>query len=258
MDVMRAFVVTPAAGKRLIGKALAVHPAVESALNDGTIVIIAGTTNGYVAEELLARIGSASGFSRARFFRGLSLPPGHSSPVGPPPATEGEFPGDVVLVKGVWEKGKTIFDVVERLQEGDLVLKGANALDLARGRAGVFVAHPKAGTIGAAVQAVVGRRVRLLVPVGLEKRIDGDLDSIAAALNAPGSQGPRLFPMPGEVFTEIDAISLLTGASAKLVGAGGACGAEGCSWIGIEGTGPVVAAAEKWIHSVMSEPPFTL
>jgi hypothetical protein len=50
---LKQFVVTPSAGKRLIAKALASHPAVSDALKNGTVVIVAGTTNGYVAEEVL-------------------------------------------------------------------------------------------------------------------------------------------------------------------------------------------------------------
>ena len=46
---MKQFVITPAAGKRLIGKAIAKHAAVAAAIKKGTVVIVAGTTNGYVA-----------------------------------------------------------------------------------------------------------------------------------------------------------------------------------------------------------------
>jgi hypothetical protein len=61
-QTMKQFIITPAAGKRLIAKALIKHPAVKSALKNGTLVIVAGTTNGYVAEEILMSIGQAAGF----------------------------------------------------------------------------------------------------------------------------------------------------------------------------------------------------
>ena len=48
------FYLTPAAGKRLIAKGVTALPAVRAALLQGTVVIVAGTTNGYVAEEVLA------------------------------------------------------------------------------------------------------------------------------------------------------------------------------------------------------------
>ncbi len=72
---MHTHVVTPSSGKRLIGKATASHPAVKEALHNGTVVVIAGTTNGYVAEEILGEIGQSDGFVRNRFFRGVALPP---------------------------------------------------------------------------------------------------------------------------------------------------------------------------------------
>ena len=75
INSMKQFVITPACGKRLIGKALAVHPAMFDSLKSGTVVIVAGTTNGYVAEEILMRINQAEGFVRKRFFRGITLPP---------------------------------------------------------------------------------------------------------------------------------------------------------------------------------------
>jgi hypothetical protein len=255
---MRQFVLTPAAGKRLIAKALVAHPAIQTALKSGTFAIIAGTTNGYVAEEILASIGQSEGFSRRRFFRGIILPPGHpTTEIGMLPDQSG-FPGDAVIVNGVWQKGKTIFDVVDVLLEGDVILKGANALDLVRRQAAIFIGHPKAGTIGAALQAVVGRRVRLILPVGLEKRVPGDMNELAVRLNAPWAKGPRLLPVPGEVFTEIDAIKLLTGAEAELVAAGGVGGAEGSIWLAVSGSEEQIGAAEKLLKVVAEEPGFEL
>ena len=255
---MHQFVITPAAGKRLIGKALASHPAIVAALKSRTVVIVAGTTNGYVAEEVLVSIGQAEGFSLRRFFRGITLPPSRSMTESGRLPDESEFPGDVVIVNGLWQKGKTIFDVVDDLKEGDIVLKGANALDLLRGQAAIYIGHPKAGTIGVTLQAVVGRRVRLILPVGLEKRILGDLMDLAARLNTPGAHGPRLLPVPGEVFTELDAIALLTGATAELVASGGVCGAEGSSWLAVDGSAEQLQAAEKLLKSVASESAFEL
>jgi len=247
---MKQFVLTPVMGKRLIGKAMAVHPAVASAMKKGTLVIVAGTTNGYVAEEVLAATNQSAGFTRKGFRRGMVLSPSFDAG-----SLKAEFPGDVVLTNGQWQKGKEIFDVVDTMQAGDVILKGANALDLATGQAAVLIGHPMGGTIGAAISALIGRRVTLIAPVGLEKRICGDLWELARELNAPSAEGPRLMPLPGEVFTELDAIALLTGASAKLVAAGGICGAEGAVWIAITGQEGQLKAAADLIKSVANEPP---
>ena len=253
---MRQFLITPAAGKRLIGKAMAAHPEIRGTLACGTIVIIAGTTNGYVAEEIFATIGGTAGFTRSRFFRGITLPPFRPTTDPGRLPDESEFPGDVIITNEVWQKGKTIFDVVDDLKEGDIILKGANALDLNRKRAAIYIGDPKGGTIAVALQAVLGRRVRLILPVGLEKRISGDLDDLAGKLNVPGAQGPRLFPVPGQVFTEIDALALLTGAVAEQVAGGGVCGAEGSIWLAVSGEPKQEEAAENLLRSLSHEPPF--
>ncbi len=253
---MKQFVLTPAAGKRLIAKTLVNHPAIRKALKNGTIVIVAGTTNGYVAEEMLNLLG-AKGFSRKHFFRGIVLPSSKSvTGTGRLPDVSA-FPGDVVIVKGVWEKGKSIEDVVDSLKEGDVILKGANALDLKRKQAAILIGHPKAGTIGLALPAVVGRRVKLIVPVGMEKRVDSDLFALSQKLNEAGGSGSRLLPVPGEVFTELDALNALTGAEVAVVAAGGVCGAEGACLLAVTGSEDQEEYAEQVLASVANEPTFS-
>jgi len=237
-------------GKRLIGKGMVRHPAVKDVLGKGTIVIVAGTTNGYVAEEILAAIGQGDGFSRSGFRRGATIAPG-SKPI------RSEFAGDVVIHDGEWQKGKTIFDVADELNPGDLVLKGGNALD-PRGQAAVQIGHPKGGTITATIPAVVGRRVQLIVPIGIEKRVLEDVNTLAKRCNAPDADGPRLLPMPGIPFTEFDAIRLMTGAEPCLIAAGGIYGAEGSAWVGVIGAAGQVDAAAELIHAVSGEPPCTV
>jgi hypothetical protein len=244
---MRQFCVTTSMGKRLIGKAMVQHPAIRRVLEGGTLAIIAGTTNGYVAEEILESLGQASGFSRLGFRRGLTAAPGAKVP-------QAGFPGDVIIRDGQWQRGQTIYDVAEDLKAGDVVLKGANAFDL-RGQAAVQIGHPQGGTILAAMAAVVGRRVQLIVPVGLEKRVFEDVNVLARRCGAPDAQGPRLLPVLGEIVTELEAIRLLTGAGACLLAAGGVYGAEGAAWLGITGTEEEMDAAAALIRSLAGEPP---
>ena len=253
---MKQFLITPHSGKRLIAKTLAKHPAIVKALKNGTLVIVAGTTNGYVAEEILKTHKITGVFSRKHFFRGITIPPTKTVTAEGRLTDESKFPGDVVITKGVWEKGKTIADVIDSLKEGDVILKGANALDLARRQAAILIGHPKAGTIGLALPAIVGRRVKLIIPVGLEKRVNGDLSALAHKLNAPGAEGYRLLPVSGELFTELDALAALTGAEVELIAAGGVCGAEGSCWICVSGNEDQEAFAEQVLASLANEPPF--
>ena len=254
---MKQFLLTPSAGKRLIAKALARHPQIQSAAKNGTLVLIAGTTNGYLTEEIFRSMG-ISGFSRQSFFRGLTMPPNKPVTKEGRLLDESQFPGDVVIVKGEWQKGKTVGDIVDSLKEGDVIVKGANALDLERKQAALLIGHPKAGTAGLSLPAVFGRRVKLFVSVGLEKRVNDDLNAIAQKINEPGAEGYRFLPLPGEVFTEIDALKLLCGVEAMLIAAGGVNGAEGAVWLAASGTKEQEEKAEAIIASVASEPAFTL
>jgi hypothetical protein len=249
MEQTRQFVLTPSMGKRLIGRGLAAHPAIAAVLKKGTLAIIAGTTNAYVAEEILATLGQGEGFARKGFRRGMTVPPGFNLA-----ALRSEFAGDVIVVDGKYRPGKTIFDVADSLAAGDIVLKGANALNVAQRAAAVYIGDRKAGTIGAVLGAVVGRRVRLIVPVGLEKRVIEPIADLAALINAPTTQGPGLLPLPGEPFTELDAIATLTGATGRLLAAGGTCGAEGAIWLGVSGSAEQLEKAEAILGNLASEP----
>jgi hypothetical protein len=245
---MKQMILTPQMGKRLIAKALAAHDEIHRVLHKGTLAIVAGTTNGYVAEEVLAAVGQADDFDRKGFRRGLVVPPAFSEPTTP-------FPGDVIITDGKWQRGKTIFDVADQLVEGDVVLKGANAINLYSGRTAVYIGHPVAGTIGAILPILAGRRVQLIVPVGLEKRVEEDLVDLSVELSSPGVEGPRMIALPGRAFTEIDAVESLTGAQARLLAAGGVYGAEGCIWLGLEGDADQLSDATDLVVSLAGEEP---
>jgi len=252
--VTKLFLLTPAAGKRLIAKAFVHIPEIREAIKHRTVVVIAGTTNGYVARELLdLTFNGHENFSAKGFYRGITLPPGYK-PGGQKP----DFPGDVVIEKGYYKPGKTIFDVADELGTGDIIVKGANAVDLAGRKAGILIGHPKGGTIQAAMAAVIGRRAVLYIPVGLEKRVHGDIDELASVMNSPDAEGPRLMPVSGNIVTELDAIRIISGATARLVAAGGICGAEGSCYIAVSGTREQVSRAADMIETVKYEPSFSM
>jgi hypothetical protein len=71
----------------------------------------------------------------------------------------------------------------------------------------------------------------------------------------PNGSGPMLWPVDGEIFTEIEAIETITGCRAYLIGAGGAAGAEGAVWLSVHGTADQVGRAEGAIEDIRGEPP---
>lgn len=249
----KQFLLTVAASKRWIAKAVASLPQVQRALSEHTIAVIAGSTNGFIAEELLRQTGQLGDFSKDTFVRGVSTPPGVSLKTD----TQGGYFGkDVILEKGAWVKGKNIFDTAPELKQGDIVIKGANAVNPQKGQAGILIGHPAMGTIGAALQASVGRRAELILPVGLEKRVYADLFEIAQTMNGTSTEGNRFLPVSGTLVTELEAFTLLTGASAELVSAGGVLGAEGACWFAVTGTAEQLNRASALMDAITKEPPF--
>ena len=210
--------ITPEKGKRLIARGLISRADIRGALREHTVVIVAGTTNGYLAEEAVRYLG-LTGFDRTGFIRGIMAPPGSATKS---PAE----PVDMVIEKGQWRSG-TIYEVSEALGPDDLIFKGANAVRAEDHSAGVLVAHPQSGTMAAAAAAVIGRRVTLIHPVGLEKRVIHPIDELARHANAKEATGLRLYPSPGVAYTELDALYDLYGVQAQLLAAGGIEGYQG-------------------------------
>lgn len=240
---------TPAGGKRLIALALSKQEEVLNAMKNRRVVVVAGTTNAYLAEELLLLIGE-SDFDIHGFFRGIirrEAIPGNLSRVK----------GDVVIDHGVWQKGVTIHDVGDTLREGDLIFKGANAVNLQTGEAAVLAGNPTSGTMGVIYRAVVGRRVKLITPVGVEKRVYEPISRLCLLCNSPDAVGERLAPSFGTVFTELDAIRSLTGCEPHLVAGGGVCGCEGGAFFQCVGNAEQLSSLREWIALANREPMFS-
>lgn len=244
---------TPAAGKRLIAKAVCALTEVKRALAQHTVVIIAGTTNRYVVQEIAAYLGKREMPDLRHFYRGITVKPSEKTHENLMP-----FRGDIVIEQGEIVKGQTIFDVASRLQKGDVIIKGANAVDAAHRTAGVLIRSANMGTSAPSLEAFIGRQVGLIMPVGLEKRVVGDIGEISAKLSASSSSGLRMLPMNGTILTELEAIQILTNAEAELVAAGGVGGAEGGCWVAVTGTEVQLDTAIRLLKPLVTEPTFSL
>ena len=98
------------------------------------------------------------------------------------------------------------------------------------------------------IGTIYGRKLRLLIPVGLEKEIPGDIveaSEMVAAEDEALTPILSLWPVYGDIFTEIEAFLALTGATATPVAAGGIAGAEGALRLLLTG-GPKQVQEAGW------------
>ena len=245
-------ILTPSESKRLLGKAVASMEVVEAALKSGLIIVVKGTTNSYVAEEILKKPIEKERYGRGIIVPGiLSFLPGEES-----------IP-DVIIEKGKMRKDLTLKKAIKTLKTGDVLIKGANALDQ-DGITGVLVARAPitdGGTIGQSLGTVVGRGENFIVPVGLEKLISTSIKEVVTQLNdrevnlAMGLT-VNIMPTIGKVVTEIEAFEILAGVEAVNIGAGGVGGAEGSRVFLLKGEEESVKNAFNLVQSIKGEPPF--
>jgi hypothetical protein len=242
-------VFTVAESKRLIAKAVAKMPIVRDALKSGTVIVCKGTTNTYVAEELLGRR-----IPHGAYVFGNVTPEkgGRQMPkVEPMP--------EVVLVKGQHRPDLTLDEALKLVSPGDVVIKGGNALDYANKTVGVWTGNPTGGTTGKIMPYVIAGKVQLVVPIGLEKLVAGRVEEIAARTTQPVeslAKLPRMRILKGHIVTEIEALKILANVEAFQASAGGVGGAEGAVWMVWRGSRADVEKARDITAGVQGEEPF--
>ncbi len=220
-------VLTVAESKRLIAKGVAAMDIVKKALVDGMVTVGRGTTNGLVAEEILGEK-----IDRAGYIAGRVLPAkGARVKISSPPIPE------VVLKNGQRVEGVSAVDSVTEMKKGDVFIKGANAINYKQKMCGILVGHPTGGTIST-IATVVSRKIHLILPVGLEKCVYGDINELSMKTREDAEfigNAPSLMPVTGIIVTEIESLKTLAGADAMLISSGGIAGAEGAVWLLLEG-----------------------
>ena len=92
----------------------------------------------------------------------------------------------------------------------------------------------------------------------MRRRADALAGGGREMVGAAGAEGPRLCPIPGRVYTELDALRSLTGASAELLAAGGALGAEGAVYLAVTGEEDQLEAVRALARMLRDEPPTRL
>lgn len=239
-------VLTVAESKRLIAKGVAALDYVGARLQSGVIVLCKGSTNAYIYEEL-----THSTFDKRGYITGRTMPAKN-----PPVWKAGSTP-ELVLVNGKPAPDLDRFSALEHMHEGDIYIKGANALNYSAGVAGISIGHPAGGTIGGSLGAIIGRKLRLLIPVGLEKEVPYDIVEMSALIAEPDERigaVNSLWPVHGTIFSEIEAFETLSGVDAYPIAAGGVGGAEGGIRFLLAGSADAVRDALKLVESIQGEP----
>lgn len=245
----RQVVLTVSESKRLIAKGVAALPEVQNAMKEGIVVVATGTTNAYVLEELWGKK-----FDKRRYRSGITTPKVPEKLDKP----QDEPIPDVVFRKGKVVKELDRYNAVEHMGKGDVYLKGANALDYVRGIAGVLIGSSTGGTLGAVLGNIIGKKINLIIPVGLEKLVYEDINVLHWFASLEDFEGPSLWPITGSIITEIESLELLTGVDAFLYSAGGIAGAEGAVRLLLEGTDEQIEDALKLVESIKGEPRYLL
>ena len=244
-DTVAGINLTVAEGKRLIAKGIANHPQVIERMKKGTIVILTGSTNTYIAEELV-NLSEPRG----------SFVLGYIMPNGAPNFKEGVAPTkDITIIDGKWVD-MPYEDALNNAQKGDIVFKGANMLNYEKKQTALCVGSVDGGPARRARET----RADMFIPVGLEKEISGDLSAIVDLLtNKPeGITTPRIWLHPSDaiIYTEIEAIKTVAAVNVVPFAAGGIAGREGGISLAIYGKKDEVQKALDLVASVQGEAPF--
>ena len=245
-DVISTFSLTVAEGKRLIAKGIAAHPLVKEKMTSGMVIITKGSTNTYIAEEL---IGLAE--DRGRFVSG-------NISSKPFPVETNKIPEIII------ENGKRIDmplkEALSILKEGDIIFKGANLLNYEKKQAAVVVGAPDGGTMGRIQPYTVEGPAHLIVPIGLEKEVHGDLNDYAKVMSSDikKTESTPLLRLHknAEIFTEIEAIKIFGNVKVIPMASGGINGSEGGKSFAVYSNPAEIEKVSNIISTIKGEPPF--
>lgn len=213
-------------GKELISLGILKHPKLMNSIENGKILFKGGTTVSKITEKLLNVSLRISGriTSRGTVAGDKTLDSPHS----------------ILLQDNKWRKiDDTISDEVHGFAKNDLIICGANAFDY-KGRAALMAGSPGGGNVGKSLSSWYSEGASVLIPVGIEKMVPGDLDEIITKSSRTGKSiswgmAVGLIPLHGELFTEVEALQTLADVECFVIGAGGLGEAQGSITIDILG-----------------------
>jgi hypothetical protein len=239
---------TPTESKKLIAKAVVQMPEFRKALKNGIIVIHPSTTTTFIYEEVFKEKPKGVIVSGVVLQKGTCISMQSMKHI----IKHGYFrkgPGEFrlwVIINGELQKDLKLGDVLGRMGPNDVYVKAANTLDPKK-HAAVLAGAPLAGSIGLASRRQKEKGFKFIIPTGIEKLIPNTVEeATAAAPLLTREVGTKAFdysmgmpcgllPLNGIVVNELDAVRILSGATATPIGSGGVAGGEGSLTMVIEG-----------------------
>lgn len=245
------FTLTSAESRRLIAKAILRMPEVQKAWSDAYLLLAGGTTNAFIAQELMQDPTIEPGLCTA----GIST---DGLLCVTAPESRRSYPN--VFLKGV-PQDKTLSEALSDYHAETVIIKGANAVD-PQGYVGVITAGFDGGTIPRVIGYATSKGLLMITPVGLEKLVPSVRDA-AAALGGASHINYSLGADCGmyclgntRVVTEIEAIRLLFDCEAHLVCCGGVGGNEGAVTLAVDGEKEQLEAMVAFLEEhIKGEPP---
>ncbi len=238
---------TPAESKRLIAKGIIKSPEFLKAWSDAYVILLSGTTNGFIAQELGYQYKPekcSAGVSSRRILCVTD------------PDDREQFP--LVFYKGKPVE-KTLQEALQDFHKDTIIIKGANALD-PEGDVGVITSGFDGGNVAKFIGTVTSQGLKVIFAVGLEKMVASVKNAVkntgAKTIDHPlgADFGMYFFPNPLKV-TEVEALNILANVDAVHVASGGFGGNEGA--VHLIGTGDKedVEKALSLLESIKGEKP---
>lgn len=245
------FTLTSAESRRLIAKAVVQMPEFKTAWEQAYVLLAGGTTNAFIAQEMLGR----DGIEPARCTVGLST---DGLLCVTAPDSRKSFPNVFYCGEAV---DKTLAEALNDFHAQTVVIKGANAVD-PDGNIGIITSGFDGGTVPRIIGPVTSKGLKFITPVGLEKLVPSvpkAAKAIGGATHIDISMGadPGMYCLSNTtVVTEIEAIKMMFGCDAALVCCGGVGGNEGAVTLAVDGEEANIRALVEYLeHSVKGEPP---
>ncbi|MFC2069676.1 hypothetical protein ACFLTB_00665 [Chloroflexota bacterium] len=248
----------PSESKKLIARAVANLDYIKKAATEGIIMMHPSSSTYFIVEAITGKKPPTD-----YWVCGVVAPKGTCVEMGMQigaflpgsAATEPQdFPVWWVIKDGEFCTGIGTEELLTQMKPTDVYIKGVNAID-PRGNVGCLIGAPnQGGPLGRVLSDWRKKSFHLVFPVGLEKMIPVNIKEASkeARLNKYDySMGLpcALLPLPeGTAITEVDAIRILSDATAVPIGAGGLGGAEGAITLVIKGNDEQVKKAIDYIE----------